>query len=267
MKAADIFERLWIQYSCDNPSAGKIYDLFKKAGERVINDHVALRTFDDPRVSIDVIARPFLDAGYVPVEDYLFSSKKLRARHYEFPNEPEFPRVFISELILDQCSNALQQTVREQLDKLSVSLLSAPDLIFKGSIFNQINYSVYNQLREESEYAAWLYVFGYRANHFTVSINYLEHFQGIEEVNSFLKSKGFPMNNSGGEIKGTPEQLLEQSSTFADRIAVAFEDGSFVIPACYYEFARRYKDSDGNLFSGFIAESADKIFESTDFRK
>ena len=77
MKAAYIFERLWIQYSCDNPSAGKIYDLFKKAGERVINDHVALRTFDDPRVSIDVIARPFLDAGYVPVEDYIFSSKNL----------------------------------------------------------------------------------------------------------------------------------------------------------------------------------------------
>ncbi len=65
MKAADIFERLWIQYSCDNPGAGKIYDLFQKNGERVINDHVAFRTFDDPRVNIDVLARPFINAGYV----------------------------------------------------------------------------------------------------------------------------------------------------------------------------------------------------------
>lgn len=64
MKAADIFERLWIQYSCDNPSAGKIYDLFQKNGERVINDHIAFRTFDDPRVNIDVLVRPFMNAGF-----------------------------------------------------------------------------------------------------------------------------------------------------------------------------------------------------------
>ena len=58
MKAADIFERLWKQYAGDNPSAGQIYNFFSK-GERVINDHVAFRTFDDPRVRIDVLAKPF----------------------------------------------------------------------------------------------------------------------------------------------------------------------------------------------------------------
>ena len=179
MKAADIFERLWIQYSCDNPSAGKIYDLFQKSGERVINDHVAFRTFDDPRVDIDVIAQPFIEAGYVPKGEYIFEVKKLRARHYELPGEPEYPRVFISELMLKQCSVDLQQTIKHQLDALPISLLSSSDLIFKGTIFNSISYELYNRLRDESEYAAWLYVFGYRANHFTVSINYLEHFKGI----------------------------------------------------------------------------------------
>jgi hypothetical protein len=44
-----------------------------------------------------------------------------------------------------------------------------------------------------------------------------------------------------------------------------FQDGMFEIPGCYYEFARRYTDKEGNLFSGFIAKSADKIFESTNF--
>ncbi len=138
---------------------------------------------------------------------------------------------------------------------------------FHGTIFTPLSYQLYNQLREESEYAAWLYVFGYRANHFTVSINYLEHFEGIEAVNSFLKSAGFPLNTSGGEIKGSPAAFLEQSSTLADRIEVEFSEGKYVIPACYYEFARRYEQQDGVLFSGFIADSADKIFESTDFRK
>lgn len=265
MKAVDIFEKLWIQYSCDNPSAGQIYDLFQKSGERVINDHVAFRTFDDPRVNIDVIARPFIEAGYVPKGEYLFKVKRLRARHYELPGMPESPRVFISELMLDQCSAALQRTVTEHLDALPESLLNSQGLIFKGTIFNPISYEIYNQLRVESEYAAWLYAFGYRANHFTVSINYLEHFHGLVEVNSFLKSKGFLLNSSGGEIKGTPAQLLEQSSTLADRVKVVFKDGVFVIPACYYEFALRYKEPNGNLFNGFVAGSADKIFESTDF--
>jgi hypothetical protein len=99
-----------------------------------------------------------------------------------------------------------------------------------------------------------------------VSINYLEHFSGIEEVNSFLKSEGFSLNKSGGEIKGTPEQLLEQSSTLADLVEVAFVEGNYLIPSCYYEFAHRYKDSNGELFNGFVAGSAERIFESTDFR-
>jgi hypothetical protein len=44
-------------------------------------------------------------------------------------------------------------------------------------------------------------------------------------------------------------------------------EGRHAIPSAYYEFARRYPDKDGKLYSGFIAKSADKIFESTDFYK
>ncbi|MCK5469078.1 MAG: DUF1338 family protein, partial [Cyclobacteriaceae bacterium] len=56
----------------------------------------------------------------------------------------------------------------------------------------------------------------------------------------------------------------EQSSTIAYNKEISFSDGNYLIPACYYEFALRYPQSDGNLFRGFIAGSADKIFESTD---
>ncbi len=35
------------------------------------------------------------------------------------------------------------------------------------------------------------------------------------------------------------------------------------VPSCYYEFAKRYKDAKGKLYQGFVAASADKIFEST----
>jgi len=266
MKTEIIFERLWEQYIAENPGAGQIHNLFLNESERVVNDHVAFRTFDDPRVNIDVLARPFLEAGYVPAGEYHFELKKLRARHYELPGMPESPRVFISELMLDQFSEELQLTIREQLDAVSKDLLTSPDLIYQGTIFASISHDVYMRLREESEYAAWMYAFGYRANHFTVSINYLKNFEGISEVNSFLKEHGFQLNSSGGEIKGSPEQLLEQSSTLADQVEVEFSDGTHTIPLCYYEFARRYQDANGKLFSAFIAGSADKIFESTDYR-
>jgi len=266
MKTETIFKLLWKQYTGENPAAGQIHNLFVNSGERVVNDHVAFRTFDDPRVNIDVIARPFIEAGYRPAGEYHFEVKKLRARHYELPENPESPRVFISELILDEFSEELRSTIRGQLDAVPQELLASPNLIFQGTIFGSVSYDVYMRLRKESEYAAWMYAFGYRANHFTVSINYLNNFEEIAEVNSFLKAHGFQLNSSGGEIKGTPEQLLEQSSTLADKIEVSFRDGIETIPGCYYEFARRYPDAKGELFSGFIAGSADKIFESTDYR-
>ena len=57
--------------------------------------------------------------------------------------------------------------------------------------------------------------------------------------------------------------LLEQSSTMADKVVVSFTDGDAEIPSCFYEFARRYPMENGKLYTGFVAASADKIFEST----
>ncbi len=65
---------------------------------------------------------------------------------------------------------------------------------------------------------------------------------------------------TGGEIKGSPQQLLEQSSTIADQVPVEFDEGIKNIPSCYYEFARRYPMDNGSLYQGFIAASADKNF-------
>ena len=64
-------------------------------------------------------------------------------------------------------------------------------------------------------------------------------------------------------MKGTPEVYLEQTATLANTIEVTFADGKISIPACYYEFAKRYPMKNGKLYQGFVAKSADKIFEST----
>ena len=266
-EAQKIFDRLWSDYTAQNPEAKRVYDLFVAEGEEVLNDHIAFRTFDDPKVSIDVFARPFIEAGYEYRQSYKFEQKRLNAKHYEHKTFRNAPRVFISELITSDFSPFLQNTVKEILSKVPVELSKSDELVFAGNVWGQPSYEVYQKLREGSEYAAWVYVYGFRANHFTVSINGLKKYDTIEKVNQFLKDSGFLLNDSGGEIKGTPTELLEQSSTKAGFLPVDFVEGTYEIPSCYYEFARRYPDIDGKLYSGFIAKSADKIFESTDFYK
>ena len=95
-------------------------------------------------------------------------------------------------------------------------------------------------------------------------MNAVESFSSLREFNQFIKDNGFQLNTSGGEVKGSPEVCLEQSSTLADPVTVDFTDGPRAIPGCYYEFAQRYPLPNGSLFQGFVARSADKIFESTD---
>lgn len=267
MTLDNVFNRLWIDYTIQNPSAHRIYELFTKAGEKVLNDHIAFRTFDDPRINIDVLSRVFTERGYIAKGEYIFEDKHLFARHFEHKSDKDAPRVFISELKTKDFSPFLQNTVSQIVNKVSPDKFKSDELIFAGNIWGAPDYEAYLALRNESEYAAWVYVYGFRANHFTVNINALKNFNTIEKVNEFLKANGFVLNSSGGEIKGTKAELLQQSSTLADHVKVEFVDRIASIPACYYEFAQRYPDTDGGLYSGFIAKSADKIFESTDYYK
>lgn len=259
----NIFNKLWKIYTEQNPSVQKIHDLFTAENESVTNDHIAFRTFNLPEISIDVLSKPFISKGYKEAGQYFFPEKKLFAKHFEHQDK-NLPRVFISELILGEFDANFQNLIQEFVDHANPIILKSDDLIFSGRIWGKPSFKIYEKLQEESEYAAWLYVFGFCANHFTVSVNNLNKLNSIEKVNEFLKQKGFRLNDSGGEIKGTPQELLEQSSIRSESVEIEFVEGIKAIPGCYYEFARRYPDSDGKLFSGFIAKSADKIFESTD---
>ena len=267
MALQDIFDRLWADYTAQNPEAEKIYNCFVTEGENVENDHIAFRTFFDTRINVDVLSRPFLEAGYEQKGYYIFEDKHLTAKHFEHKSLPGAPRVFISQLMTEHFSPELQSVVKQCAARVPDELVFGNKLIFAGNVWGPPSYETYEMLRKESEYAAWLYVYGFVTNHFTVSVNALRKFSSLQQVNQFLKDKGFLLNSAGGEIKGTPEELLEQSSTKAGLLKYKFMEGTFEIPSCYYEFALRYPDTDGKLYSGFIAKSADKIFESTDFYK
>jgi hypothetical protein len=267
MTYQDIFTRLWQDYTEQNPATQKVYDLFNAEGETVINDHIAFRTVNHPLVNVDLLSKVFLKNGYVFKGDYHFEQKKLFAKHFEHATDTEAPRVFISELLTEEFSPFLQKTFKDWIMRIPGTFIGSDTMIYSGNFANTPSYVVYEKLRQESEYAAWFYVHGFCANHFTVSINRLLKYNTIQKVNDFLKSNGFLLNDAGGEIQGTPGELLEQSSIKAEMIPFWFMEGKFEIPGCYYEFAKRYQDSDGKLYSGFIAKSADKIFESTNFYK
>ncbi|WP_413557556.1 DUF1338 domain-containing protein [Bdellovibrio sp. HCB209] len=262
MTLETLLENMWADYCKLNPAAKHIHDLFVAEGETVLNDHIALRTFNHPRLGIESLAKQFKKYGYVQSgEPYIFTEKKLFARHYEHPNE-KMPKIFISELELEKVSPFIRETLNKLADSIPQSVIDSEDFSMCGRPWD-MSYALYSELAKESEYASWVAAYGFRPNHFTVNINALKKFTDINHLNEFLQSKGIVLNKSGGLVKGTPADYLEQSSTMASEIPVKFNDGTHNLPGCYYEFAKRYKMDNGKFYTGFVAKSADKIFEST----
>lgn len=258
-----LFQGLWENYIQITPSANKIHQLLAdKTGEAVIiNDHIALRTFNLKSVNLKKLAAHFLTLGYEQKGDYDFASKKLSAQHFEHPDTTQ-PKVFISELRVNELSEAAQTIINKMVSSVEKGATEADNFLYSGTHWS-VSHDDYKTLLAESEYAAWMAAWGYRANHFTVSVNHLHKIDELAEVNDILKQAGFTLNTSGGEIKGGEDVCLAQSSTMADASKVKFSDVEVSIPSCFYEFAQRYKMQNGEYYQGFVAASADKIFEST----
>ena len=130
MNHSDLFDRLWKEYTSKNPSTGKVYDLFRAEGETVINDHIAFRTFRSPAIGVEKLATVFLKNGYEFRGDYHFETKKLYARHFEHKTDMEAPRVFISELLVDEFSPFLRKTVRTWIASNPEPMYGSDDLIY-----------------------------------------------------------------------------------------------------------------------------------------
>ncbi len=259
-QVAQLFNNIWQQYIEVTPSADKIHQLLG-SGNDVINDHVAYRTFNVAKINLEKLASHLTNIGYTECGQYDFAAKKLTAKHFEHSNTT-MPKVFISELRVEEFSPEIQNIIHNLVEQLPESISDQEDFLYLGRPW-QVSSTDYQTLLATSEYAAWLAAWGYRANHFTVSINHLDNFDCIVAVNDSLKKAGHTLNSTGGEIKGDEAVKLEQSSTLADKAIVEFSDKRMEIPSCFYEFAKRYPQADGELYTGFVAASADKIFEST----
>lgn len=260
MDRRQFFEALWSDFALIAPQAAAISSRLEQQGERIENDHVAFRTFNLAPIGLDRLEPLVLGLGYRLLDEYRFEDKHLRARAYICPGSP---RIFASELLCEELSGWAQAVVGQLLAQVPPGFASSPAVFYAGRPWAPLPFADYERLSNESEYAGWVAALGLRPNHFTVSVNHLGKLAGVSEVLDFVEAAGYRINAAGGRVKGTPDVLLEQGSTLADRVAIQFADGPRVIPTCYYEFARRYPQPDGTLYEGFVPASADRIFEST----
>ena len=264
MQAAEFFDALWQQYIQVTPQANRIQTLFKSHGEQVLNDHVAFRTFANSPICLAKLEPQLISMGYQAYGAFRFENKHLVARCYKHPEQDELPKIFLSELLVDELPTDCQTIINTLIEQIPEDCVQSPAIFCSGILWQPLSSDDYQTLTQHSEYAAWLATMGLQANHFTVSINLLDTFTSIEQVNQLLLDEGYRLNEVGGLVKGSPSVYLEQSSTMADKIEYRFSDGkSSTIPSCFYEFARRHSMADGTLFDSFIEGNADKIFDST----
>jgi len=252
-----LLDPMLADYAALAPQYRPLVEALRARGETVVNDHIALRTLDLPEVGLDAMAAPFRAAGWQWARDrYDFPAKRVRARYLRPPRD-DLPRVFISELKLDEIDRA----TRERLCALLGTRVAAGPTV-PGRPW-RLDAATHAALAEVSEYAAWFAACGWRVNHATVAVHRLQGFVDLAAFVDWVEAEGFPINAKGGRIKGSAEAGLEQGSTRAPAVRIDLDDGPTELPGCYVEFAWRHPLGD-DLFDGFIASSADRIFESTD---
>lgn len=283
-----ILDALFRVYAARVPDVQKITKAMVTEGmvksqNDIVNDHIAFRTMGVPNLGIASFEKIFLAHGYKRRDYYHFAAKKLNAYWYA-PPTPDLPRIFISELKVEELTKPVQHCIRAYTDTVTTDPVDALDLhdvqavatYFQTPLWELPSLEDYELLLAESEYAAWVLYNRYYLNHYTISVHDLpEPYNKLEFFNDFLKGIGVKLNTSGGEIKTSGDQLLRQSSSVANTVLAAFADKKTrEIAGSYVEFAERNPLPEYTKWSrdkikrehrreGFETANADRIFEST----
>lgn len=285
---AIIMEGLMKQYSERVPDveriiAGMLAEGIIQNRSDIENDHIAFRTIGVPLLGIQSLEKIFCHYGYEKKDYFRFEGKKLDAYWFS-PPSPKFPRIFISELKVEELSEEAQTIILSYTKEITTDPLDAIDLndphavsaFLHTPLWRLPTLSDYQRLLQESEYASWVIYNRYYLNHYTISVHQLkEGYNTLEQFNHFLESIGIQLNDAGGKTKISGDGLLLQSSTVAQIIEASFDNNeTYPIAGSYVEFAERRvlpafetiaKDQlqRKHFRDGFETSNADKIFEST----
>ena len=284
----EILESLFLVYSKRVPDVNKITTAMIKKGlvnnqNEIVNDHIAFRTMGVKNLGINSFEKIFLKHGYKKMDFYHFDAKKLDAYWYAPPSN-DLPRIFISELKVDNLSINAQEIIKsytntvtnDPIDKIDLNSSLEVSKYLQTPLWRLPTKNDYESLLFESEYAAWVIYNRYYLNHYTISVHDLPgEYSDLNQFNEFVKSLGIKLNKSGGEIKVSKDKLLRQSSSVANQIEAKFSEGEKkLIAGSYVEFAERSILPEFSIINnlkierkhrreGFETGNADKIFEST----
>ena len=108
-KLDDILDGLMRRYKERVPDVSKVSEAMVSNGiiqstKEISNDHIAFRTMGGPHLGINSFEKIFLHHGYERKDQFFFEGKRLNAFWYA-PPKNNYPRVFISELIVNDMSN------------------------------------------------------------------------------------------------------------------------------------------------------------------
>ncbi len=292
--ALDLFDILWDRYRERVTYAAAYEQVVADAGAKFVNDHIAFRTFacQQPLTGISSISRIFEALGYVAAGNYDFPNKHLSAIHFQHSN-PQFPKLFISELRTWELSPDARQRIQRSLTDhrtgLSSATLARLNSIAKSAAtegvellrktvgqFQELPWPIPEKddvvaLNEESQYAAWVLVHGYYVNHFTSLINShnVDALSDIEKTVAAMKNAGIPMKDA---IEGQARSKLRQTATQAVVVDVPVRDknAETTMPwtYAYFELAERGDVPDPatgqqSRFEGFLGAQATHLFEMT----
>ncbi len=282
-----VLESLFETYSKRVPDVTKITEAMVSNNivsnqSEIINDHIAFRTMGVKHLGIKSFEKIFLKHGYKKRDFYSFKEKKLNAYWYSH-SKKNMPRIFISELKVDELSKDAQKIIKQYTNQVKNDPVDNIDLNNSDEIINFLTNPLwtlpslfhYNELLKETEYGSWVIYNRYYLNHYTISVHELkEKYNTLEDFNKFLNSIGVKLNDSGGVIKESKDGFLLQSSSVANKVNAHFKEGMSLISGSYVEFAERkilpeFMNLDLNKINsthrrdGFETSNADKIFEST----
>ncbi|MEH2213891.1 DUF1338 domain-containing protein [Nostoc sp.] len=299
--ALDLWKLLWQEYSARVNHARTYQQMITAAGGTVANDHIAFRSLrllvDTPQgklnLGIDYLGQLAEALGYVAAGEYTFAQTHLYARHYRHSQQEEFnlPKLFISELIVDELPDNIAQLISKTVSSIPDKLTSTLTLLQKDADLETIakqlqqvftrpwqppHRLIVEEVNQVTQYGAWVLLHGYAVNHFTGYVNgqNTPEYPDIDTTANALAKLGVPMK---AEIEGNVACGLRQTATQAvTEMVTVLDDNSGVeiqIPwtYAYYEIAQRYlidvEPGKQILFDAFLGSNAQQLFEMTRLSK
>lgn len=220
----ELLDSLWADHAAVAPQVARIHQLLRERGEPLRSDHIALRTFDVAEVDIDALDRAFIAGGYEAAQSHELPERSLIVYSYEHPDIRR-PGLLISALLVDELSGEARSLIRDLVGHLEPGAAAHPSFAVSGRRW-PLSPSTYQQLRAESEYAAWVAAFGFRAHHFAIDATRLRTLDQAG-LTRFLDENDISVASASID-----DEPLDHVATVAEDVELTLPDGSLVVPSC-----------------------------------